>query len=114
MEDCLFCKIISGLIAVKKKVFEDDKVFVFDDINPQAPVHLLIIPKKHIPSLSDAQEQDSALLGHIQLVAAKIAKEMNLNEGYRLVNNCGVDAGQTVKHLHYHLLGARTFAWPPG
>lgn len=114
MNDCIFCRIISGLIPVKKKVFEDDKVFVFEDINPQAPVHILIIPKKHISGLDAVNQEDIEILGYIQLVASKIAKEMNLKDGYRLVSNSGIDAGQTVAHLHYHLLGGRTFAWPPG
>ena len=114
MADCLFCKIIAGEIPVSKKFYEDDKVFAFADINPQAPVHVLIIPKKHISSLENIKQDDMVLLGHIQLVASKIAKEQNLVDGYRLVCNCGVDAGQTVQHLHYHLLGGRTFAWPAG
>ena len=114
MADCLFCKIIAGEIPVSKKFYEDDKVFAFADINPQAPVHVLIIPKKHINGLDDIKEEDMQLLGHIQLVASKIAKKQNLTDGYRLVCNCGVDGGQTVQHLHYHLLGGRTFAWPAG
>ena len=113
MENCIFCKIISGEIPTKK-VFEDDKVLAFNDLNPQAPVHILIIPKKHIASLEDATQADIELLGHIQYVASLLAKKMNLNDGYRLVNNCGVDGGQTVLHLHYHLMGGRTFAWPAG
>ena len=114
MNDCIFCRIISGLIPVKKKVFEDDKVFAFEDINPQAPVHILIIPKKHISGLEAVEQEDIEILGYIQIVASQIAKEMNLKDGYRLVSNSGIDAGQTVSHLHYHLLGGRTFAWPPG
>ena len=113
MENCIFCKIISGEIPTKK-VFEDDKVLAFNDLNPQAPVHILIIPKKHIASLEDATQADIELFGHIQYVASLLAKKMNLNDGYRLVNNCGVDGGQTVLHLHYHLMGGRTFAWPAG
>ena len=95
MADCLFCKIIAGEIPTNK-VYEDDKVLAFGDINPQAPVHILIIPKKHIKSLDDISENDISLLGHIQLVASKLAKENNLNDGYRLVNNCGVDGGQQL------------------
>lgn len=114
MEDCIFCKIISGDIPVKNKVFEDDRVFAFEDINPQAPVHILIVPKKHISCLNEANQENSELLGYIQLVASQIAKQKKLDGGYRLVNNCGVDAGQTVLHIHYHLLGGRVFAWPPG
>lgn len=113
MENCIFCKIISGEIPAKK-VFEDDKVVAFNDLNPQAPVHILIIPKKHIASLNEITKEDVELLGHIQEVASLLAKQNNLNDGYRLVNNCGVDGGQTVLHLHYHLMGGRTFAWPAG
>ena len=113
MTDCLFCKIIAGEIPTNK-IYEDDKVFAFADKNPQAPVHILIIPKKHINSLDDVTAEDKDLLGHIQIVASKLAKEKNLTDGYRVVNNCGVDGGQTVAHIHYHLLGGRTFGWPPG
>lgn len=113
MENCLFCKIITGEIPTKK-VYEDDKVLAFGDINPQAPVHILIIPKKHIAGLDDVKEDDISLLGHIQIVASKLAKDNKLVDGYRLINNCGIDGGQTVQHLHYHLLGGRTFGWPPG
>jgi len=113
MENCIFCKIISGEIPAKK-VFEDDKVVAFNDLNPQAPVHILIIPKKHIASLNDVTKEDVELLGHIQIVASMLAKQNNLNDGYRLVNNCGIDGGQTVLHIHYHLMGGRTFTWPAG
>jgi histidine triad (HIT) family protein len=113
MENCIFCKIVSGEIPAKK-VFEDDKVIAFNDLNPQAPVHILIIPKKHIASLNEITNEDVELLGHIQEVASLLAKQNNLKDGYRLVNNCGVDGGQTVLHLHYHLMGGRTFAWPAG
>lgn len=114
MKDCIFCKIIAGEIPVKTQVFEDDKVFAFEDINPQAPVHILIVPKKHISCLNEASNENLELLGYIQLVASQIAKQRGLEGGYRLVNNCGADAGQTVFHIHYHLLGGRIFAWPPG
>ena len=113
MTNCLFCKIIAGEIPTNK-IYEDDKVFAFGDINPQAPVHILIIPKKHISSLDDVTAEDKDLLGYIQIVASKLTKEKNLTDGYRVVNNCGVDGGQTVAHIHYHLLGGRTFGWPPG
>lgn len=113
MAECIFCKIVSGEIP-SKKVYEDDQVLAFGDLNPQAPVHVLIIPKKHIKSLDDITQEDVSLLGHIQWVAGKLAKEHNLPDGYRVVNNCGIDGGQTVAHLHYHLLGGRTFGWPPG
>ena len=104
--------IVNG--KVETKIYEDDKVLAFADRCPQAPVHILIIPKKHIKSLDDVSQEDIELLGHIQYIASKIAKEKNLIDGYRLVNNCGVDGGQTVAHIHYHLLGGRTFGWPPG
>ena len=113
MEDCLFCKILSGKVSTKK-IYEDDKVLAFGDINPQAPVHILVIPKKHIVSLDDVGEDDIALLGHIQVVISRLARKNKLFDGYRVVNNCGVDGGQTVQHLHYHLLGGRVFGWPPG
>lgn len=113
MEDCLFCKILSGKVSTKK-IYEDDKVLAFGDINPQAPVHILVIPKKHIVSLDNVGESDVALLGHIQVVISRLARKNKLFDGYRVVNNCGVDGGQTVQHLHYHLLGGRVFGWPPG
>ncbi len=114
MADCIFCKIVDGTIPVETKIYEDDKVLSFADRCPQAPVHILIIPKKHIKSLDEVLQEDIELLGHIQYIASKIAKEKNLIDGYRLVNNCGIDGGQTVAHIHYHLLGGRTFGWPPG
>ncbi len=111
--DCLFCKIIAGEIP-SGKVYEDDKVFAFKDIDPQAPVHILIVPKEHIASADDINETNSAVVAHIFEVAAKIAKEQGLSNGYRIVNNCGDSAGQTVKHLHFHLMGGRDFTWPAG
>ena len=112
--DCLFCKIIKGEIP-SKKVYKDERVFAFEDINPQAPVHIVIIPKRHIEALNCLSEGDELVLGHIQAVASKIAARFpQLEKGYRLVNNCGADAGQTVFHIHYHLLGGRNFGWPPG
>jgi histidine triad (HIT) family protein len=113
MEDCLFCKIGAKKIS-GKMVYEDDRVFAFEDINPQAPVHILISPYKHLVSLTEATEEDAALLGHILLVAAKLARERQLLEGYRTVFNNGRGAGQSVFHLHLHLLGGRTLRWPPG
>ena len=114
MEDCIFCKIINGEIP-SEKVYEDDTVLGFKDINPAAPVHVLIIPKKHIESINDLTEEDSNIIAHIYLVAKKIANEFGLKEkGYRIVTNCGEKAGQTVPHIHFHLLGGRTFKWPPG
>ena len=112
--NCLFCKIAKGEIP-SQKVYEDEKVFAFRDINPQAPVHIVIVPKKHINGLNGVSEADDALLGRIQTAAAKIAESFpEMKNGFRLVNNCGADAGQTVFHIHYHLLGGRQFAWPPG
>ncbi|MBQ8764634.1 MAG: histidine triad nucleotide-binding protein [Clostridia bacterium] len=112
--DCLFCKIIKGEIP-SAKVYEDDKVYAFRDIEPQAPVHILIIPKEHIASANELTEENASIVGHIFAVAAKIAKEEGIAEGgYRIVNNCGQDGGQTVGHLHFHMLGGRSLAWPPG
>ena len=111
--DCLFCKIINGDIP-SAKVYEDETVFAFRDIEPQAPVHILIIPKKHIKSAAEITPENSAVVAHIFEVAAKIAEDEGLTDGYRIVNNCGDSAGQTVKHLHFHLMGGRQFGWPAG
>jgi len=112
--DCLFCKIIAGEIP-SKKVYEDEKVYAFYDISPAAPVHVLIIPKTHIPSANALSEENAAVVGHIFMVAARLAAELGIAEkGYRIVNNCGEDGGQTVHHLHFHLLGGRSLQWPPG
>ncbi len=111
--DCLFCKIIAGDIP-SKKVYEDDLVYGFYDIDPQAPVHVLLIPKTHIASAAEITAENSAVVAHIFEVAAKLAGELGLSEGFRLVTNCGDSAGQSVKHLHFHLLGGRDFTWPPG
>lgn len=113
MDDCLFCKIGAKKIP-SKLVYEDERIFAFEDINPQAPTHILISPRKHLISLADAQAADESLLGHILLVAAQIARERKLLEGYRTVFNNGAGAGQSVFHLHLHLLGGRSFRWPPG
>lgn len=114
MEDSLFTKIIKKEIPAKIE-YEDEYVFAFNDINPQAPVHILIVPKKQIPTINDATEADEELLGKIILAAKKIAKEKGLSErGYRLILNCNEEAGQTVFHIHCHLLGGRVFGWPPG
>lgn len=110
--DCIFCKIIKGEIP-SKKVYEDDRVFAFYDINPAAPVHVLIVPKEHIPTANDINEANKATVSEVFLAAAKIAKQLNI-ESYRVVNNCGEQAGQTVFHIHFHLLGGRDLAWPPG
>lgn len=111
--DCLFCKIINGDIP-SSKVYEDETVFAFRDIEPQAPTHILIIPKQHIKSAAEINEENSAVVAHIFEVAAKIAEAEGLTDGYRIVNNCGDSAGQTVKHLHFHLMGGREFTWPAG
>ena len=112
--DCLFCKIINGEIP-SAKVYEDDKVYAFRDIEPQAPVHILIIPKEHIASANELTEENASIVGHIFAVAAKIAKEEGIADGgYRIVNNCGEHGGQTVGHLHFHMLGGRSLQWPPG
>ena len=113
MSDCIFCKIAQSEIP-SEKVYEDDKIICFKDLNPQAPVHVLIIPKKHISSLDDVSEEDSELLGYIMLKVREIAADLGLENGYRLVNNCGEDGLQTVQHLHFHLLGRRKLTWPPG
>ena len=106
MEDCIFCKIIKGEIP-SDKVYEDDEILAFKDINPIAPIHVLIIPKKHIDSINEINNEDELLIGKIFIVIKKLAKEFNLDNGYRIVNNCGEDGGQAVKHLHFHLLGGR-------
>ncbi len=112
--DCLFCKIVNGDINADV-VFESENVMAFNDINPQAPTHILIIPKRHIPTINDLIESDCDNLGQLFLVAASIAKKNNFsNEGYRVVMNCNSAAGQTVFHLHLHLLGGRALMWPPG
>ena len=113
MNDCIFCKIVSGEIP-STKVYEDDTVLGFKDLSPQAPVHVLLIPKTHITSVDDVTPENSAVVAHIFEVAAKLAKEFGLSNGYRIVTNCGEDGGQTVKHLHFHLMGGRTFGWPAG
>jgi histidine triad (HIT) family protein len=111
--DCLFCKIVDGTIP-STKVYEDDQCIAFADIHPQAPVHLLVIPRKHIVSLAEATEEDASLLSHLLWTVAQIAREKKLSKGYRTVINIGEDGGQTVDHLHLHLLGGRPMTWPPG
>lgn len=114
MDNCLFCKISAKKIPAKI-IYEDTEVVAFDDINPQAPVHVLIIPKKHISTSLDITEEDNALIGHLFHAATRIAKEKGITErGFRLVMNTNADAGQTVFHLHLHLLGGRQMHWPPG
>ncbi|MBE6964588.1 MAG: histidine triad nucleotide-binding protein [Oscillospiraceae bacterium] len=106
MSDCLFCKIIAGEIP-STKVYEDELVLAFRDIAPQAPTHILVIPKEHIASVAEINEKNSAVVSHIFEVIAKIAKDEKLDGGYRVVSNCGDDAGQTVHHLHFHILGGK-------
>ena len=110
--DCLFCKIIDGEIP-SNKVYEDDTVFAFRDIDPQAPVHILIVPKEHIASAKDINESNSAVVAHIFEVIARLCRELGL-ESYRVVSNIGEQAGQSVHHLHFHVLSGRDMTWPPG
>lgn len=112
--DCLFCKIIAGEIP-SEKVYEDENVYAFKDINPEAPFHALVIPKKHIQSVSHIEQQDEELVGKVFSAIRKIANENGLDEdGYRVVTNIGENAGQTVLHMHFHVLGKRNLEWPPG
>ena len=112
MSACIFCKIAAGEVQ-SQIVHEDDQVLVFKDLNPIAPTHLLVIPRKHIARVSDAGEADEALLGRLQLVAADVAKKAGLND-FRVVTNNGKGAGQSVDHLHYHVIAGRRMNWPPG
>ena len=113
LSDNLFLKIINKQVPAKI-AYEDDRCLAFHDVNPQAPVHLLIIPKKVIPTHDDLTAADAGMVGHLHLVAANLAGQLGLKEGYRLVLNCKGHGGQTVPHLHLHLLGGRQFHWPPG
>ena len=113
MNDCLFCKIIKGEIP-STKVYEDEFVYAFLDIDPQAPFHAVIVPKIHIKSADEISGENSMYIAKIFEAVAKIAKYENLENGYRVVNNCGVDGGQTVGHIHFHLLARRNLQWPPG
>lgn len=113
MSDTIFKKIIDRKIPAKI-VFEDDQCLAFHDVDPQAPTHVLVIPKREIPSLDELTEEDKPLIGHLYLVMQRLAKELGLSGGYRVVVNCGSDAGQSVNHLHFHLIGGRQLRWPPG
>ncbi len=113
MDDCIFCKLASHEIPTDI-VCEDDEVIVFRDAAPQAPVHVLMIPKKHIASLDDTVDEDAQLLGRMMLKIKEVAASLGLENGYRVVSNNGEDAFQTVKHLHFHILGKRKLLWPPG
>lgn len=113
MSDCLFCKIAAGAIP-SRRCYEDDDLVAFHDVSPQAPVHVLVVPRRHLASLDAAVEQDGALLGRLLLVIRALARELGIQSGYRVVNNCGASAGQSVFHVHFHLLGGRPMGWPPG
>jgi histidine triad (HIT) family protein len=114
MADCLFCKIAEGKIPAKK-VHEDDEIVAFRDINPQAPTHILVVPRKHVPSLNELTAADAALVGKLHLVAAQLAAQEGIAQrGYRTLFNTNADAGQTVFHIHLHLVGGRPLGWPPG
>jgi histidine triad (HIT) family protein len=114
MTDCLFCKIVSGAIK-SDKVYEDTEVYAFRDIAPQAPLHVLVVPKRHIATINDLSEEDTALVGKLFLAAKRVAAEAGVAEaGYRTVMNCNAEAGQSVFHLHLHVLGGRAMRWPPG
>ena len=111
--NCLFCRILRGEIPAKK-VYEDPYVFAFEDITPKAPTHVLVIPKKHFAGLNEAQTEDAELIGRCHLAAAEIARQRDIEQGYRTIVNVGPGAGQSVFHLHVHLLGGRHLSWPPG
>jgi histidine triad (HIT) family protein len=114
MSECLFCKFVSGEIT-PNIVYQDDEVLAFRDINPQSPTHILIVPKRHIPTLNDLTPEDAELVGKLYLTAKKLAEDEGIDEsGYRTVMNCNEEAGQSVFHIHLHLLGGRPMAWPPG
>ncbi len=113
MEDCLFCKMVAGQIP-SDIVYQDEDVLAFNDINPQAPQHILFIPKRHIASMTDLTAADGPILAKIYVAAGSVAKKLNLERGYRFLTNVGPDSGQSVFHLHFHLLGGRPLGWPPG
>jgi histidine triad (HIT) family protein len=114
MSDCLFCGIVDGRVKANV-VYQDERIVAFKDISPKAPVHVLIIPRKHMAGVLDIEVEDGALIGEIFQVASRLAKELGIAEsGFRVVVNSGADAGQSVSHMHYHLLGGRRMAWPPG
>ncbi|MEW6739869.1 MAG: histidine triad nucleotide-binding protein [Nitrospirota bacterium] len=114
MSDCIFCKIIDKKIPARI-IYEDEHAIAFEDVNPQAPVHTLVIPRKHIPTLLDIKEEDNNLIGHLVKVANKIANDKGIAErGFRVVTNCNPESGQTVYHIHLHILGGRQMHWPPG
>lgn len=112
-ENCLFCKIIGGEIP-SNKLYEDDICYAFYDIDPQAPTHFLVVPKEHIASAAEVSEENEAIVGHIFTVIARLAKEQGFADGFRVVSNVGESGGQSVKHLHFHVLSGRDMTWPPG
>lgn len=111
--DCIFCKIANGEIP-SKKVYEEESVVAFYDLDPQAPTHILVIPKEHIASAAEITPENSAVVAHIFEVIAKLSKELDMKDGFRVVSNCGESAGQSVKHLHFHVMSGRAFTWPAG
>jgi histidine triad (HIT) family protein len=113
MTECLFCRIVKGEIPAKK-VYEDEHTLAFEDINPQAPTHVLIVPRKHLSGLKEAQAQDAELIGRLHLAAAAIGRQRGIEDGYRTVLNVGPKSGQSVFHIHVHLIGGRDMRWPPG
>ena len=113
MNDCIFCKIVAGAIP-SQKAFENEELLAFHDVTPQAPVHLLLIPKRHLASLDDVGDEEQGLLGRLLAAIPQVARENGIAGAYRVVNNCGADAGQSVFHIHFHLLGGRAMNWPPG
>lgn len=114
MSDCIFCRIAAGTIPAKI-VYQDEQAVAFEDVNPQAPVHVLVVPRRHIPSAGELAAADAGLLGHLALTCVKIAQDKGIaGSGYRIVTNTGANAGQSVFHLHLHVLGGRPMAWPPG
>ena len=113
MKDCLFCRIVAGDIPARK-VYEDEHTFAFEDIDPKAPIHILVVPKKHIRGLKEVSSEDAEIVGRCHLTAAQVARERGIENGYRTVLNVGPGAGQSVFHLHVHLLGGRDLKWPPG
>lgn len=113
MEDCLFCKIVKGEIP-STKIYEDETVYVFADIAPTAPIHYLLIPKQHISKLDEITPENSGVISHIYEVIAKLSKDLDLKDGFRVVSNCGEQAGQSVFHIHFHLLAGRPLEWPAG
>lgn len=113
LADCIFCKIAAREIP-SNVIYEDGRLIAFRDINPQAPVHFLVIPKVHIPSIMDVEPSQAEIIGHLHLVIQKLAAKEGLQDGFRIVNNCGANGGQAVGHLHFHVLGGRQLGWPPG